>query len=99
MYYVYMVKVPGLQLKELKSEPNILPTKFFRYIASYAVYVFCIPSGLYCSLLTQIRVNTQQVMSSCKLKSGHCLLSNTKELELHEIITGFYMEQYCTFNN
>ena len=87
-----MVKATGLQLKELKSEPNILPTKFSQYIASYTVYVFCIPSGLYCSLLTQMRVKTQQIMSSCKSckpKTGHCLLSNTKELELYKIIIGY----------
>ena len=94
-----MVKATGLQLKELKLGPNILPAKSSRCIASYTVYVFCIPSSLYCSLLAQVRVRTQQIMSLCKPKSGHCLFGNTEKLELHELITRFYMEQYCAFNN
>ena len=93
-----MVKATELQLKELKSGPSILPTKSSRYIAIQHMY-FTSLSGLYCSLLAQMRVKIQQIMSSCKAKSGYHLLGNTKELELHEIITGFYMEQYRTLNN
>ena len=69
----YMVKATGLQLKELKSGPNILPTKPSHYIAIQHMY-FAPLSGLYCSLLAQMRVKTQQIMSSYKLKSGHRLL-------------------------
>ena len=36
---LHMYKATGLQLKELKSGPNILPTK----PSCYTVYIFCTP--------------------------------------------------------